>query len=125
MVRSLDEVSTFVECPDLTLVTETTHGAHECSLCRVSLNSTLGKAIIDLYRVSTQTLIIETVHGAQDWSLCRVPLSPDLTPVTVTMTLLCRVTLGTQQSLCEVSDRKYSARRPFLISGSPSNLCRV
>jgi hypothetical protein len=49
--------------------------------------------------------------------------SPSLGAVTVTF--LCRVPNGTRQSLCRVSDKKYSAKKLLPMYSSPSVLCRV
>jgi hypothetical protein len=50
-------------------------------------------------------------------------LSPLLSAATTAF--LCRVPTGTRQSLCQVPDKKYSAKKPLPMYYSSSSLCRV
>jgi hypothetical protein len=83
-------------------------GAHWTRLCRGPLEQTLGK--ISLFAECQRR------HSAKD-------PSPSLDVVTVTF--LCRMSDGTQQNLCRVSDKNYSAKRLLPMYSSPSVLCRV
>jgi hypothetical protein len=93
--------------PPSALCKGTNKGSRWRSLCRVSPN-TLDKGI----------LFVEChlVHSVKT----PFPLS-----AAMTMTFHSRVPCDTQQSVCQVPDKKYSANKPLSMYSSLSSLCQV
>jgi hypothetical protein len=99
------------------------------TLCRVSYKALdkepdMGTPLTD----SLPSASRQTLGKGNSFAECHLGYSaktPSPSPGAVTAAFLCRVLPSTRQSLCRVSEKKYSANKALSMHCVPNPLCRV
>jgi hypothetical protein len=126
---TLDKEANFVECPLEYSAKNITKGPVGGIFAECSGPDTRQRS--KLCRVSARALGKEHYKGPRWWNLCRVHAGSHSVKTSsplrsaVTTTFLCRVSNGTRQRLCRVSDKIYSAKKSLSMHCSLSSICRV